>query len=113
MMKLANKTSLINQSIFKFAHHYLDDEQVRHDLYQRWTCMRKFKPDLIAVKKNIIQQKTPVRLLYGQFDRIIQPKNAMPFINGMEEYASITIIPSGHQLLHKRNAAIIAQLLNN
>lgn len=112
MMKLANKTNLINQSIFKFTHHYLDEEKVRMDLYQRWTCMRKFKPALHAVKKNIVQQSIQVRLLYGRFDKIIQYKNAATFLNGIEVFVSLHIIPSGHQLLNKRHAHTIVQLLN-
>ena len=50
-LNFATNTNLLNKSIEKFIHYYLDDKKGRMLLYKRWTAMRKFKPDLSAVKK--------------------------------------------------------------
>lgn len=107
-LKMLNKLRWVNASIFKFVNYYIGNKQARKDLYQRWTGMRKLKPDLALVKKLIRQYRTPVRLVYGKYDRIILPARGEKFQKGIEAYCTITIIHSGHQVVHENH---VGQLL--
>ena len=111
MLKIGNKLRLINQSIFKFVTYYIHDKQVREDLYHRWMCLRKFRPDLDLVKQAIRDNDIPVRMLYGKYDRIILTSPAKRFTQGLEN-AKIELLECGHQVLHEKNATAIMNAIN-
>lgn len=102
-LKILNKLKLVNASIYKFINYYINEPQVRSDLYKRWTTLRKLKPNLPNVKKLIKQNKIQVRLLYGKHDRIILPSRGEKFRKDIEEFCTITIIPAGHQVLQEKH----------
>ncbi len=102
-LKLLNKLKLINASIFKFVNYYIGDAEVRRLLYARWTTLRKVKPDVSSIKNHIRSAQTPVRLVYGKHDRIILSSVGEKFRKGIEEHCTLTIIRSGHQVLHEKH----------
>jgi len=102
-LKLFNKLNLVNTSIFKFVKHYIGDKEVRRLLYTRWTALRKLKPDLPGIKEKIRKHNIPVRLVYGKHDRIILSSVGEKFKQGIEEQCSLSIIHSGHQVLHEKH----------
>jgi pimeloyl-ACP methyl ester carboxylesterase len=110
-LKLLNKLKLVNASIFKFVNYYIGDAEVRRLLYARWTTLRKIKPGITIIKKNIVELKTPVRLVYGKHDRIILSSVGQKFRKGIEEYCTISVIPAGHQVLHEKHAEEILNAL--
>ncbi|MDZ4795118.1 MAG: alpha/beta hydrolase [Bacteroidota bacterium] len=110
-LKLMNKLKLVNASIFKFVKHYIGDAEVRCLLYTRWTTLRKIKPNLQQVKNHIRSNATPVRLVYGKHDRIILSSVAEKFKKGIEAHCTLTIIHSGHQVLHEKHAEEILPAL--
>ena len=57
-LKVANKLGLVNASVFKFVNYYIGNKEARLQLYQRWTSLRKLKPDLQRIKDVIRQYKT-------------------------------------------------------
>jgi pimeloyl-ACP methyl ester carboxylesterase len=113
LLKGMNKIGLVNASVFRFVKYYIDNAHVRELLYNRWVCLRKIKPDLKRVKNLVKTNKTSVRLVYGQHDRIILPSVGKKFQKGIEEYCSLTIIPSGHLVLHEKHAEDIIQALRD
>jgi len=110
-LKMLNKLGLVNSSIFKFVNYYIGDAEVRRLLYARWTALRKLKSRLTKVKSLIRANKTPVRLVYGKHDRIILPARGEKFIKGLEEYCTLSVIHSGHQVLHEKHATGILHAL--
>lgn len=110
-LKALNKLGVVNASIFKFVNYYIGDKEVRRLLYERWTTLRKIKPDPRLVKSFVVKYKTPVRLIYGKHDRIILSAVGEKFKKGIEEYCSLTVVESGHQVLHEKHAAEILPLL--
>lgn len=113
ILKLANKLKLVNQSIYKFISFYINDKQVRDDLYNRWTTMRSFRPDIEKIKSIIEAKKIPVRILYGEHDRIIRFEGAGKLRNGIESFCELKVIRAGHQLLNHQNTDTIIGLLKN
>jgi len=103
LVKAMHKTRLINASIFKFVKYYIGDPVVRQQLYDRWTTLRKLKPELSTIKKQIRQQHTAIRLIYGMHDRIILSSIGKKFIRGIEKESRLLEIHSGHQVLHEKH----------
>lgn len=113
LLKAFNRMKLVNASVFKFVNFYIGNPAARDLLYNRWTSLRKLKPRLAAIKKAIRKNRTPVRLLYGLYDRIILPVRGKKFSKGIEEFCTITVVHSGHQVVHEKHAAeIIPALLD-
>ncbi len=106
-----NKLRLVNASIFKFVNYYIGDVTVRRLLYQRWTTLRKLKSDLALIKSYIRKQNIPVRLIYGKHDRIILSSVGEKFRKGIEEQCKLSVIHSGHQVLHEKHAVEILESL--
>jgi len=104
------KIRLVNKSIVKIIHYYLDDEEGRLLLYQRWTTMRKFKPKPEVVVNAINNYKIPVRFLFGSYDRIILSERSNFFKRN--QYVKVKIINAGHQLLGEKFAEDIALLFS-
>ena len=112
-LNILNKMKLVNASIYKFVNYHINDPQVRNDLYKRWTSLRKLKPNLSKIKRLVKQHKIQVRLLYGKHDRIILPSRGEKFSKDIEEFCKISVIDSGHQVLHVKNIHdILPALLN-
>lgn len=112
-LKTVNKLGLVNPSVFKFVTYYINDKKVRDDLYKRWTTMRSFKPKIKKIKSIIKENKISVRLLYGEFDKIIRVERAEKFMKGMEPFCRLRIVSTGHYLLIDANADAILKMLKN
>lgn len=110
LMNVAGKTRLINKSIIKFAHYYLDDAEAREFLYKRWTTMRKFKPKYSLIKNAIDKYAIPIRVLLGKYDRIIFSKQSNFLRNNKN--IKVTELSTGHQLLKEKFADDIALLFS-
>ena len=113
LLKAGNKLKLINQSVLKFTRYYINDTTVRRLLYERWTTMRAIKPNLASIKKLIRTHALPVRLLYGQYDRIIRPERGEKFRRGIESFCTLHIIQTGHQVLQEKQVNEIIPLIES
>ncbi len=109
-LNTVGKLKLYNKSVIKFVHYYLDDAEQRIQLYKRWTCMRKMKPDLFLIKKICVEKNIKLNFLFGKYDRIILSKRADIFKNAKN--INIKIIEAGHQLLKEKYTKEIIALLN-
>jgi surfactin synthase thioesterase subunit len=102
-LKLLNKLNLVNASVFKFVNNYIGNAEVRKILYARWTTLRKLKPDIKLIKSFVIKKDIQVRLVYGKHDRIILSSVGERFKKGIEEQCTVSVIHSGHQVLHEKH----------
>lgn len=113
LLKLLNSVNLVNASIFKFVNFYIGNKTARELLYNRWTGLRKIKPSLNDIKKEIKEKNTPFRIVYGKHDRIILSSVGETFKKGIEDQCKISLIDAGHQVLHEKHAEeIVAALLH-
>ena len=103
LLKLLNKLKLVNSSIFKFVNYYIGDKKVRDLLYKRWTTLRKLKPAPEEIKSLVKKHSIPVHIIYGKHDRIILPVVGEKFRKGIENHCTISVIHSGHQVLHEKH----------
>ena len=111
LLNMAAKLGLFNKSILKFVHFYLDDAEQRSILYRRWTTMRNFSPNLTLLKTIIIQNKIPVSIVFGRYDRVIISKHGYAFSKNADDYIKVIEIEAGHQMLREKYLPLIAELL--
>lgn len=111
LLRLLNKLKLVNSSIFKFVNYYIGDPRIREQLYQRWTGLRKVKPNISRIKVLVREHDTKVRFIYGQHDRIILPGKGEEFCKETSPDCSIKIINAGHQVLQEKYTEEIATAL--
>lgn len=112
-LDLAERAGIITRSIASFVHYYMDDKEQRIMLFRRWTTMRKFVPKLGRLRKYITRNKIKVRMLFGRYDKVILYSGGEHFVKGIEQYASLKVIDTGHNLLDDHNAKYIAGLFND
>lgn len=112
-LRLLNRINMVNQSIYKFAISYLEDKQMRADLYTRWTAMRAFKPSSKKIKALIMEHKIFVDLIYGKFDRMIRYERGEAFCKGIGSACRLTVLNAGHLLLHTRNLEPILSIFKS
>jgi pimeloyl-ACP methyl ester carboxylesterase len=74
--------------------------------------MRKFSPSLSRLKKLIKKYRIPVRMMFGAFDRVIPYEGGERFRKGIEEFATVKVVESGHNLLSEVQAGKIVQLIS-
>lgn len=110
-VRLLNKAGMVNTSILKFVNHYIRNEEVRKQLYERWIGLRKIKPSLGDIKTRIMDEQVLVRIVYGRHDRIIRSGPGERFVKGIEPYAAIIMLDAGHQVLHERHKAEICMTI--
>jgi pimeloyl-ACP methyl ester carboxylesterase len=108
-MKFLRSLNLLNKSIFRFAHSYLDDIEEREMLYKRWTTMKRFTPKPFAITKTLKQYSIPLRMLFGSYDRIILSQRSSS-LDKKNDTVSVKTIKAGHQLLKEKYAKDIAVL---
>ena len=104
-------TGMINMGVYNYVRQYLNQEGKRTQLYMIWTTMRKLKPEVSIIKTLIPKNNTPVFLVYGRYDRIIQHTTGSHFKKDIEECCTLHILPCGHRILQEKNTAAIAALL--
>jgi len=104
---------LINTSIAKFVHAYIDDEKVRTDLYCIWTSMRKFRPQLSLITRLIREHQTELVQVFGEYDRIILADNSKKLSQQNEAFVKTVVLKAGHQLLREKQAPAIVSLLRS
>lgn len=112
IVNLLDRLHLINTSIAKYVHQFLDEPKARTDLYHIWTTMRHLRPQLKQVQQQIRQQQLPVHLVFGRYDRIIPPENGRILQRGAEQQVQLHQLTAGHQLLKPKHAAFIISLLS-
>lgn len=102
-----NRFGLLNQSIHKYVQAHLHDQERRKQLYLRWTCLRKFRPNLSRLRNRLLDRKIELVQLYGLHDRIILPNRGQQFSDSIHPLGKLEIINSGHRLLEEKYAATI------
>ena len=110
----AKKIKLLNESVFKFTHRFLDDPRQRQELYERWTFFRSFRSVPSETAQLVKNRQTPVLLLLGKYDRIITAANGKRWQAKAGPSCRLEILPAGHRLLQGPSAeAIAASILQN
>ena len=111
LLRMGKFCRIIDPELFNFANHFIQDNSSREDLYNRWTVLKTFNPNLSFIKSGIYKYKIPVELLFGKDDPMAKEKYGEMFRSGIESFCRIHLIEGTHQLLKEQNASIILSLI--
>jgi len=112
LLKQGERFKLAHPSIIKVAHYYLDDAEERIKLYERWTTMRRFKPNPGLLKKIIARYNIPVRFLFGKHDGIIVSGRS-DILRDDARNVQVHVIEAGHRLMQQKYSDEIVKLFES
>lgn len=113
LLNMFNRLGWVNASVHKFVQFYIGNHSARRILYQRWTSLRRLRPQLSRIRRLLQKHDGQVRLIYGNHDRIILPVRGEAFISGLGDRATLRVIASGHQVLQEKHVNEILSALRD
>jgi len=113
MLNAGKKMKMIKQNVYKFSMSSMQEKRLRDDLYTRWTTMRRFTTNFKKLKSLVITNKTPVRLIYGEYDHIIRTNGGEKFKDGIEQHCKLISLPCEHHVLVQKNIDAIVRLIKD
>ena len=111
LVKVFYKLHLLTRPMAKFVHYHIDSGIERDILYKRWNVLQAFKPNLKDIKHVIHENKIPVNLLFGEYDRVIKTKQGIIF-SADEPLITVSQTKSGHKILKEQFAEDVGGLLD-
>lgn len=104
------KLGLLNQSIYKFALHRMNEVEKRELVYNVWTNLRHMMPDKKRCKQLLSRYHVLTLLIFGKYDRVIPPVLGTRFAD--DSFPSkILVLEKGHQLISEQLGLIIKENL--
>jgi pimeloyl-ACP methyl ester carboxylesterase len=100
------KLGLLNQSIYKFVLHRMNEPEKREQVYNVWTNMRHMMPDKKQCKQLLSRYNVLTLLVFGKYDRVIPPVLGTRFADGSFP-SKIVVMEKGHQLISAELGLII------
>ncbi|WP_422360065.1 alpha/beta fold hydrolase [Reichenbachiella sp.] len=110
-LSLIEKTKLFNQWTIDFSRAQLQDEEQRMRVYHSWITLRKFRMRQLELIKRINAGNFQSTVIFGKYDKIIQPKRHFYFLNQIPK-AKVIILDTGHTKLLNESFAEVSDVLN-
>ncbi|MBX2965922.1 MAG: alpha/beta hydrolase [Cyclobacteriaceae bacterium] len=79
--KTLNRLNLLNKELYYFAGSQMNTEEKRSRVYHTWVVFRHLSFDLKKITGVFNQNKLPVTLILGRFDKVITGKSLKQFID--------------------------------
>ncbi len=105
------KYRLAPKSLTNVVSYFLQNEHVRMELYNRWTSLSTFRPNLRIIQKLLAKHRVHMRMLFGQTDSVVHWKSGNTFQKQNPKWVQVTVIPASHFMINERYADDIAKLL--
>ncbi|MDE1192486.1 MAG: alpha/beta hydrolase [Arachidicoccus sp.] len=110
MLEWCQKKHLISNRLYHYADGLLNSKRERTLLAARWIIMRKMRPDLIKICKEIVHSGIPVKLIFGKGDTITPQYNANYFVQRSAPFVQFQEWEAGHLLLREKYYPQLAAL---
>jgi pimeloyl-ACP methyl ester carboxylesterase len=111
MTNVGRRLGLLKAHSVKFVQYYLGDKQKRMQLYQIWTSLASFRPDLINLRSLLAKHGIRTKLIFGKYDRIIHYKYGERFRKSIEGGCEIILLEAGHQFMNEKHIREISASL--
>ncbi|MDQ0105724.1 Pimeloyl-ACP methyl ester carboxylesterase [Chitinophaga terrae (ex Kim and Jung 2007)] len=100
------RLGLLNQSVYKFALHRMNEPVKRELVYNVWTNLRRMMPDKKHCKQLLARYNVFTLLVFGKYDRVIPPVLGSRFLDGTFP-SRLVVLDKGHQLISAELGLII------
>jgi pimeloyl-ACP methyl ester carboxylesterase len=111
LIRTTDRFKLAKKGLTNTAMYFLQNEKGRMELYNRWTSLSLFRPQLRTIQKLLQKYQVPVQMLFGKTDPVISWKDGLRFQKGCPQWIHSTIVPAGHFLMNERFTDEIIKLL--
>ena len=101
---------LAPKSLTNVVSYFLQNEHVRMELYNRWTSLSTFRPNLRLILKLLTRHQVPLRMLFGQTDSVIHWKTGVRFQKQNPKWVHTSVIPASHFMINERYVEDILKL---
>jgi len=98
ILKITKKIGIVDKSLLKFANTQMNTREKRRRVYLTWVVFRHLKFDLKLIAFLINQNKIPMMMFTGKYDKIITAENMMDLLKDVKEYEHV-ILEAGHNTL--------------
>ncbi|SMG11426.1 Pimeloyl-ACP methyl ester carboxylesterase [Marivirga sericea] len=98
ILKTTKKLGIVDKSLLKFANTQMNTREKRRRVYLTWVVFRHLKFDLKLIAFLINQNKIPMKMFTGKYDKIITAENMMDLLKHVKEYEHV-ILEAGHNTL--------------
>lgn len=105
-------SGILHPKIEQFMHRQLESREKRERVFKVWRVFRLIVPDLREVRSKMVRYHIRTLLVFGQHDRIIQPRLGVRLDNGSTPLIRTMILDRGHDLIHPDVAHRLADVLN-
>jgi pimeloyl-ACP methyl ester carboxylesterase len=95
LAKGAFRLRLIDRSLLRFVESQMDTLAKRQLVYNAWVVFRHLKFNIPALARQIEYHGIKVRILVGEYDRVIQPQNMQPLARHAS-HCEVKVLPVGH-----------------
>lgn len=110
LINLARRTNIVNESKYKFATKYLDNEQERKFLLNVWPAMRLLIPNYDTINRQVREHNISIDVFMGKYDRVIPLSHAYKLQKKVTSI-NIHVLEKGHRILDNTTAPKIASVL--
>jgi pimeloyl-ACP methyl ester carboxylesterase len=105
-IKLLGTFKLLDRSTIRFCSIQMNSREKRRRLYYSWTTLKKMSPNLPSILEYVNQNKTPITLFAGSYDRVIPLKHIANFAKKIS-HAHLEIMKVGHNNLLEHVASYL------
>ena len=97
---------LVGKGLLRFAESQMDTEEKRRRVYYSWVYFRHLKFDLRKIADILNQNKIPLTIVVGKYDKVIQPQNMAQLVAKVRNHR-FKIIEVGHNDLISKSSSFI------
>lgn len=101
VLKFIKNIGLLNDKLYRFVMHNLENKEKRILVYNVWMTMRHIRPNKHDVLKYLNETNTLIELYFGLYDKVIPAKLGEKFKNKCPQKIKLSIIECGHNLFNE------------
>jgi pimeloyl-ACP methyl ester carboxylesterase len=90
-----HNVGLVDKGLIRFAESQMKTETMRKRVYYSWVVLRKLKFDMERVAQIFTEQRIPVTLVLGKFDKVITLKNMQRLLQHLPD-CQVQLLDTGH-----------------
>jgi pimeloyl-ACP methyl ester carboxylesterase len=109
--KLLSVVRIMNPKVHEFVSSQMDSKAKRQKVLDTWMMFRHIKPSLDQLSKKVWRYRLKLTLVFGNKDRVIHPKLAKNLSGDNCKTAEVIMLDTGHNLITKRQAKQLKDLI--
>lgn len=110
-INLLRSLRILEKRRHEFLQHQMESEHRRRMLFNTWLCYKSIKPDIQLISKKLEVSTTKIKLFYGSLDPVEPPEHALLFTKHLKQANTLTIVPTGHNLICEKTNSILHEQL--